>query len=260
MRTCTKCGFTKSLEEFPKSSSGKFGREARCKVCKNKASRARTASRPKTPRPETGRKYCPGCERSLEVSEFGRCSSSRDGLQVYCSECRRDRWNRERELNRYRRLEVRALKADIREVKRSLGLLAPRTDRQRLRSVFSQMQQRCHNPNNDFYQYYGSRGIELRFDDFESFYLWSFENGYRRGLEIDRIDNDGHYEPSNCRWVTHKENMSNTRRARRLTAFGETKSLLEWVEDPRCNVTLKQLESRYYNDWSNEDKLTQPAN
>ncbi len=68
---------------------------------------------------------------------------------------------------------------------------------------------RCYNTNNRFYKNYGKRGIcicdEWR-DSLISFYDWSIANGWEKGLSIDRIDNDGHYEPKNCRWVTVAEN------------------------------------------------------
>lgn len=66
---------------------------------------------------------------------------------------------------------------------------------------------------------------------------WALSHGYADDLEIDRIDNEGNYEPSNCRWVTREVNQRNTRQNRLLSAFGETKTIVEWLEDPRCKVT-----------------------
>jgi hypothetical protein len=75
------------------------------------------------------------------------------------------------------------------------------------------MIQRCTNPNNPAYCYYGAKGIyvcnEWR-NDFMEFFWWSITNGWGRpGLQIDRINNDGNYDPSNCRWVTYRENIWN---------------------------------------------------
>jgi len=71
---------------------------------------------------------------------------------------------------------------------------------------------RCYNPKSDSYYRYGGRGIKVCeewLNDFKAFYDWSISNGWQEGLEIDRIDNDGNYEPINCRYVTTTENNHN---------------------------------------------------
>jgi hypothetical protein len=76
------------------------------------------------------------------------------------------------------------------------------------------MLDRCRNENNKNYKNYGGRGISVceRWYSFENFYA---DMGDRpENLSIDRINNDGNYEPGNCRWATHKEQMNNTRRWR----------------------------------------------
>lgn len=78
-----------------------------------------------------------------------------------------------------------------------------------LYKVWSSMKARCDNPNAPFYKRYGGRGIKVceRWSKFENFIE---DMGERpEGMTIDRINNDGNYEPSNCRWVTHKENCNN---------------------------------------------------
>jgi hypothetical protein len=73
------------------------------------------------------------------------------------------------------------------------------------------MRNRCGNPNNQAFPRYGGRGIYVCNDwhSFPAFRDWAEANGYRDNLAIDRIDNDGGYEPNNCRWSTYKEQGRN---------------------------------------------------
>lgn len=80
--------------------------------------------------------------------------------------------------------------------------------------VYVAMKERCYNPNHKEYKNYGGRGISVCkewLDDFMNFYNWAEANGYAKGLLIDRQNNDGNYEPSNCRWVTPSVSNFNKR-------------------------------------------------
>lgn len=94
----------------------------------------------------------------------------------------------------------------------------------RLYFIWINMKTRCYNKNNKTYKYYGKRGITICEEwknDFQAFYDWAMENGYnekaKRGeCTIDRINNDGNYEPSNCRWVSMKIQQKNKRKKEQL--------------------------------------------
>ena len=77
------------------------------------------------------------------------------------------------------------------------------------------MKQRCSNPHTKDYKNYGGRGVKVCqewADSFEAFFRWAMSAGYQEGMTIDRIDNDGNYEPSNCQWLTLEENVRKMRK------------------------------------------------
>lgn len=82
--------------------------------------------------------------------------------------------------------------------------------------VWLGIKKRCYNQNEDMYHRYGGRGITVCGEWMASFenFLKDMGDGYRKGLQIDRIDNDGNYEPSNCRWITPINNIRNSTIAR----------------------------------------------
>lgn len=85
---------------------------------------------------------------------------------------------------------------------------------ERLYVIWQDMKARCEKRYSTSYKNYGARGISVCEDwhNFESFRSWAMNNGYTDELTIDRIDNDGDYEPSNCKWSTYKEQAVNKRR------------------------------------------------
>lgn len=85
----------------------------------------------------------------------------------------------------------------------------------RLNSIIKNMKTRCLNPNSLDYKNYGGRGIKICDEwmkDKTTFFEWALNNGYRENLSIDRIDVNGNYEPSNCRWVTWSVQAINKRK------------------------------------------------
>lgn len=100
----------------------------------------------------------------------------------------------------------------------------------RLYNIWQKMRSRCNNPSSDNFSYYGGRGITITpmRDDFEEFKYWAIHNGYDDTLTIDRIDFNGNYEPSNCRWITRSEQNKNTRKCILITHNGETHTMRDW--------------------------------
>lgn len=99
--------------------------------------------------------------------------------------------------------------------------------------VYCQMIHRCYRPENNRFYLYGARGITVCDEWREnrvSFFEWAMAHGWEPGLEIDRKDNDGNYEPNNCHFVTRKANTRNRRTNRLFEIDGITKTLAEWCE------------------------------
>lgn len=121
---------------------------------------------------------------------------------------------------------------------------------------WDKMIQRCRNPNTVSFHRYGGRGIKVceRWRLFENFLA---DMGERpAGMSLDRIDNDGHYEPGNCRWATRTEQSRNMSRNRLLTFNGETMPVSAWAE--KLRLPRKVLEGRLRNGWSIDRALTTP--
>ena len=141
--------------------------------------------------------------------------------------------------------------------RRKESLLARATHRMRHSPeyyTFGNARARCRNPNNTGWKNYGGRGIRFLYTSFEEFFA---DVGPRPpGLTIDRIDNDGHYEPGNCRWATRREQANNSRANRRLTAFGRTQTMSQWARE--YAVDCKTLFNRLALGWSVEDALGPP--
>ncbi len=84
-----------------------------------------------------------------------------------------------------------------------------------LYAIWVAMKQRCLNPNNKAYKYYGKRGIVICKEwlkNYLAFKWWAMSHGYKEGLTIDRIDSTGNYESSNCQWITASENIKKAHR------------------------------------------------
>jgi len=91
----------------------------------------------------------------------------------------------------------------------------------RLFTIWDNMRRRCYDKGATGYKYYGGRGIKVckKWQDFIPFKDWALSHGYTDDLTIDRIDNDGNYEPDNCQWITHKDQQKNRRNVKKVKAY-----------------------------------------
>lgn len=119
----------------------------------------------------------------------------------------------------------------------------------RLQKIWSGMKIRCFDKNHVYYKRYGGRGISVcdEWMDFATFANWALNNGYSDLLTIDRIDNDGNYEPTNCRWVTQKKQNRNRLGNHNVSIGTETHCLSEWAEIN--NISYNTILSRLRYGW-----------
>lgn len=120
------------------------------------------------------------------------------------------------------------------------------------------MKARCRNPNYSNYKYYGGRGISYckEWEVFQNF-LDSMGKRPSKQHSLERINNNGNYEPSNCKWASKCEQMLNRSNAIYLTLNGVTMPIREWAS--KLGIPLKVLKSRRGEKWSDERILTQPV-
>ena len=126
-------------------------------------------------------------------------------------------------------------------------------------NIWRAMKERCYNSKCEAYHNYGGRGIivcDEWLHNFKAFYDWSITNGYRDDLTIDRIDVNGNYEPSNCRWVTRLTQANNQRTNHLITYKGETHTMAEWAKIK--HISYGALRQRLYRKWSIEKALNTP--
>lgn len=130
----------------------------------------------------------------------------------------------------------------------------------RLYNIWCSMKQRCYDENCNTYKNYGGRGIKICDgwkNDFMKFYNWSIDNGYNNTLSIDRIDVNGNYEPSNCRWSTREEQNDNRRTTRYITYNGVTKTIKQWSD--YLSISHNTLYSRLYRGWDTRKIIDTPC-
>lgn len=111
----------------------------------------------------------------------------------------------------------------------------------RLYNIWYKIKQRCTNPSYRRYKQYGGKGIKIcrEWDgDFLIFYEWSIKNGYKDNLTLDRILNNGNYQPSNCRWATQREQQNNRTNNVVIKYKGQQLTIAQWSEKTGISASL----------------------
>lgn len=128
----------------------------------------------------------------------------------------------------------------------------------KLYRIFSGMKTRCYGKTSKPYKNYGGRGIKIHqewLDDVSLFFDWAMKNGYEEGLEIERIDNDGNYEPDNCRFATRVEQANNRRTNKFIEYNGIRLTVSQW--SAKLGMSRHGVKGRLNKGWSIERALTQ---
>lgn len=133
---------------------------------------------------------------------------------------------------------------------------SPRSGREPLYEVWKRMKQRCENKTCYHWQRWGGRGIRVLWTDYATFRS-DMLSSYRPGLQIERVDNNGHYCKENCKWATPKEQANNTRRNVFIEFQGQRLSVAEWSR--RLGIKRQTLLWRLHAGWSGQRALTSPV-
>ena len=105
-------------------------------------------------------------------------------------------------------------------------------------NVYVNMKQRCYNPNHTEYHRYGGRGIKICeewLSDKKAFVDWAISSGYRQGLTIERVNNDGNYSPHNCKLIPKPDQSNNRSTSRRVEIDGVVRTLKDWADISEVN-------------------------
>lgn len=132
--------------------------------------------------------------------------------------------------------------------------------RSALYTIWRNMKSRCYNKSNCSYKDYGERGIVVCDEwkhSFSIFAEWAKRNGYSKGLSIDRINVNGNYEPSNCRFSTSKVQANNRRNNVIISLNGKNHTVSEWSEI--TGLSSYMIYQRLKKGWSGKDAITIPS-
>ena len=186
-------------------------------------------------------KMCSKCKTIKPLTEFNQRSSSKDGFRNQCAECvkenQRNAYLKNKEKYKERAAEHRNSKPGYR--------------------VWEGMIRRCYSEAHSAYKNYGGRGIFVCDEwknSYEVFYSWLNQNGWKKGLQIDRIDNNSGYFPENCRIVSPMENSNNRRTNRTLTVDGCTLTISE--ASRKYGIGKTTIKERLNRGWSDLQSIS----
>lgn len=127
-----------------------------------------------------------------------------------------------------------------------------------IKTVFMGMKQRCYNPNTRSYKDYGAKGITICDEWLNEpilFYRWAYDNGYSKGMSIERKDISEGYTPSNCTFIPKGEQAKNRSISHMITMDGETKCLADWCRQYHINASTVMARIKRGLSWENAIKV-----
>lgn len=197
-------------------------------------------------------KVCSRCKTAKPLDEFHVHRKHPTGRQAECKVCKHER----KAMKTGDTTKITRLKnGRIEEFLRGPNHGESKTQ---LYRKWLSMRGRCNNPTNRGYRFYGAKGVfvDPEWDtDFFAFKKWALSTGYSPGLHLDRVDADGPYSPSNCRWLTPRENVK-----RALNSFDEATSVALSTDADTQGVTVEELLVRIVQDhYADRSALARPA-
>lgn len=198
-------------------------------------------------------------QRFGRLTVLERCGSSKDGQKIYRCQCDCGRIKEVKSGNlRSGKTKSCGCITSENTTKRNKQNAVHGGCGTRLYTIWLDMRQRCYNDKSINWHLYGGRGIKVckEWDeDFAEFRDWALSHGYDNELQLDRIDNDGNYEPNNCKWSSRVEQGNNRRTCVYITINGERKTLSEWCE--KTGISRYTAYSRIRRGWEPERAVTE---
>lgn len=243
-KVCIACGDTKSVSMFFRDSRLIGGRAGKCKACMRKAKASLDGVVP--PYEETAHMI----GKRFGILTVVKCVGRTRGVLRW--ECLCDCGQMAIRLDRGLKKNASSNCGCLNRKRLIESIRIHGMSRTPLHRIWMGMIRRCHCDSNKSFYLYGARGISVCERWRSAFTHFAEDMGPRPSPKhtLDRIDNDGHYEPGNCRWAKMDEQSRNTRRTRLFTHNGKTQCMKDWAKELGVHyVTLRQRIERYDGDF-----------